>query len=281
METCGLYKCLDVKYSKYDNKIYRLVDIFDTENNIVEIDSESIISLLKTDVIAIMNIYINDEHEIEINQNSVDRIESILKNARALDRLIEIKKNQLVNTAKYYLINLGKEYLLYVPDSISTDTVARSVALSKHLSSKDRLKVIGGAGLKSCNRLFSYLNIDKMDLSEFGGSLMSSTRYMFMHSSIKEIKFGSKIKFSNIDDTEEMFFEANIDKLDLSETDLQLANCYSMFDMLKSNEIVMPSEMDYNFSKNNLFYNFYRCNATIKIGDKLIKLDAGIRTIQE
>ena len=79
METCGLYKCLGVKYSKYDNKIYRLVDIFDTENNIVEIDSESLISLLKTDVIAIMNIYINDEHEIEINQNSVDRIESILK----------------------------------------------------------------------------------------------------------------------------------------------------------------------------------------------------------
>ena len=78
------------------------------------------------------------------------------------------------------------------------------------------IKIIGGGDLKDISNLFTFCNLQNVDLTSFDTSSVTNMFAMFYCCKVKQINFAGLFNTFNVVNMESMFENCNIEKLDLS-----------------------------------------------------------------
>lgn len=184
------------------------------------------------------------------------KLEAYLQKARLLGFDVETKKNSIGET--YYIVHQSpNNHVVLLPDDVSkTDTLI----IMPH--SNDRIKVIGGWGLRCTKSMFCgtvYDSIELIDLTEMDTSNITDMSDMFPFCRASKIEFGN-FDTHRVKSMYNMFFRCRTKSLDLSSFDTSnVTEMGMMFSNCRAQSINLSS---FNTNKvRGMSHMFTQCEA--------------------
>ncbi len=189
-----------------------------------------------------------------------EEIDKIILKAKVCNRLLEIEtwqftKAEIKVVTSYYINIKDNEYILYIPDEVTSIAPRRSTTIDRLFKSGSKVKIIGGKNLNVARQMFYFAKLEELDLTEteFTRNLKLASR-MFYKSHIRNI-IGATFDITNCDNRydKEMFYGSNLGETNLS---IRMNNNFELPFVLSS---MLGEGIDMDTDMN--IFNYLICNS--------------------
>lgn len=261
-----LVKCVAVDYADDGKTINSAMfrSVFDrNKRHMLSKNELNILVKYISDGINFMNVSC-DPLQIRLDDHNLDKMERVLGIANSVGMLYTDERTGL------FIIQDGDDsYTIYIPDSFGWLVDLPSIINDK-LTSKTRLKICGGGGLRGFSTTFALLNIENIEFNNF-----NSNRLVKMASAFEKCR--AKLKLDNLDLSHvkyarRMFKDCVTHEIRLPNFKIKDGDSLAeMFYGCKANRICLP-QVSWAESQeiNRMFYN---CTAIVEFKDKVVKFD--------